>query len=96
MGGGSGRGASQGFGAAGVSAGHFAISGLLQAVAAAGDGGVGPDVHGTGRAATRAGGVATGDMEGGVELVLQDGTFRWGAFQWGTGRQKPESGNAET
>ena len=86
MGGGSGQDPSQGVGAAGVSAGHFAISGLLQAVAAAGHGGIGPGIYGAGGRAAAAGGGADGGVESGVELVLQDGTFRWG-----TRRQRHES-----
>ena len=51
MGGGSGPGSAQGFGAAGISLGHHGIPGFLQTVAAAGDGGFGPEVHGTSRGA---------------------------------------------
>lgn len=82
MGGGSGPNPAQGYGAAGVSAGHCAISGFLQAVAAAGNGGLGTAVHGTGGGAAPAGGGADGNVEGGVELVFQDGTFRRGTRQW--------------
>ena len=73
MGRGSGPGSAQGFGTAGLSLGHSGISEFLQTVAAAGNGGVGPDVHGAGRGAAAFGGVATGGLESGVELVLPDG-----------------------
>ena len=48
MGGRFGQGSPQGFGAADVSAGDCGIFEFLQAVAAAGDGGIGADVHGAG------------------------------------------------
>ena len=73
MGGGSGPGSAQGFGTAGLSLGYHGLSGFLQTVAAAGHCGVGPKVHGTGRGAAAVGGVATGVLESGVELVLPDG-----------------------
>ena len=73
MGRGSGPGSAQGFGAAGLSLGHSGISPFLQAIPAAGDGGVGPEVHGAGRGAAAVGGVAVDDLESGVELVLPDG-----------------------
>ena len=73
VGGGSGPGSAQGFGAAGLSLGHPGISGFLQTVAAAGHGGVGPEVHGTSRGAAAFGRVATGGMESGVELVFPAG-----------------------
>ena len=73
MGGGSGPVAAQGFRPTGLSLGHHGISEFLQTVAAAGDGGVGPKIHGAGRGAAAVGSVATGDLESGVELVLPDG-----------------------
>ena len=76
----SGRGAPQGWGAADVPAGHRGISLLLQAVASAGHAGVGPAVYGADRGAAAAGQVATGGVEGGVELVFPHGGFHRGAW----------------
>ena len=45
----------------------------MQAIPAAGNGGVGPEVHGAGRGAAAFGSVAIGGLESGVELVLPDG-----------------------
>src|SRR5208283_220845 len=91
--------AAQGFGAAGLSFGDPGVSDFLQTVAAAGDGGVGPTVHGPDRGAAAAGGVATGGLEGGVELVFQDGQVlagktRCGVWQPARDGVCPEQGAA--
>lgn len=91
LGGGSGPGSAQGFGAAGLSLGHRGISEFLQTVAAAGNGGIGPKIHGAGRGAAAFGSVATGGLESGFELVLPDGKVFAAQSRFGA----PESaGNA--
>ena len=55
---------------ASLSAGHWRVSALLQAVAATGYAGVGAAVHAAGRGKTTAGRVRVGHLEGGTELVF--------------------------
>jgi hypothetical protein len=87
LGGGAGQGPAQGLGAAGVSAGDCGVSDVLQAFAAAGDAEFGALVHGGGGGAAAVEPIATGGLEGGIELVFHGGTVRRG-----TGRQRPEMG----
>ena len=55
---------------AGLSAGGSGLLAVLQVVASAGHGGVGPAVHGPGGGTKTVGDIAIGGMEGGAELVF--------------------------
>ena len=69
----SGQNPSQGPGAPGLLPGDYRVFEVLQGVTPAGHRGVSPRIHGTGGGQTAAGDVATDRLEGGFELVFQDG-----------------------
>ena len=86
----------RGIGAPGLLPRDCRVFEVLQAVAPAGHGGVGAAVYETDGGQAAAGRAATGGMEGGIELVFQDGTDgkRTGNIQHSTFNIQHRTGNS--